>query len=380
MTDALDRVAGLVLRETGIELRATQRAALLAAVSRIQPGLDAAEFLRLAADHVTGPAAVARLVEEITIKETTLLRNPGEFQMIDWRCLVNPASEAGPRTARVWSAGCATGEEVYTLALLAAEALGVAPAPVRVLGTDISELALARARAGVYGARAVRALAGPRSRYFRLDGPSATVGEELRSMVEFRQHNLIRDPAPENEPFDLVVCRHVLIYFSADAVERAVTTLQAALRPEGTLILGAADMLAAGPFIRRRGRRAPVVRVSVAKDPPTPVRRPARRLTGAPAIEADEWCTRGLRQLDAGDPGEAVESLRRALYLDPTLSLAAFALGNAYEAVGDREAARRSYARALLSLDRGGGHRAPLAVTAADVALACEHRLKALAT
>ena len=104
----------------------------------------------------------------------------------------------GRPTIRVWSAGCATGEEPYTLALLAAEAFAPAPPPVDVLGTDISAAALAAAAAGGTASapsgalddHAAPALPGPAGRRQYL------VGKRLRGLVRFRRHNLVRDPTP----------------------------------------------------------------------------------------------------------------------------------------------------------------------------------------
>jgi predicted TPR repeat methyltransferase len=308
----------------------------------------------------------------------------------------------------VWSAGCATGEEAYTLALLADEAFAPANAPVDVLGTDISVAALAAAAAGQYGERAVRAVAAPsRGRYLDLqaDG-SYLVRERLRRLVRFRRHNLASDPFPPRgeAAFDLVACRNVLIYFGHPLVGRVIESLDGSLRPGGLLMLGAADAL-----MRTTGRLAdPVTGPAFPRRAGRPLRRPLGRKPaqsreqrlaaaldaadkgdrdGAIAqvasaladnpLDADAHFVLGLVTLEAGEPARAVAALRRALYADPAFWLAAFTLGRAHDALGDAPAARRAYERVLRTIDPAD-HRHELIlqqVDIGDITAACRLRL-----
>jgi chemotaxis protein methyltransferase CheR len=203
----LGEIAELVRREIGITLTVSQETALRAALGRAAPGLDHRAFLRAAADPLTGRALVERLIDEVTIKETTFLRDRRQLDAITWHGLLEVARAAGSDTIRVWSAGCATGEEPYTLALLAAEAFGTAEPPVDILGTDVSSAALAAAAHGSYRERAVGALDDSwRRRSLERQEDRYVVKEELRRLVRFRQHNLSREPIPPlgEEMFDLV--------------------------------------------------------------------------------------------------------------------------------------------------------------------------------
>jgi chemotaxis protein methyltransferase CheR len=313
----LERIAEFVRRETRIVLPPARETAILAAVARAAPGLDPGAFLRAASDPAGGRGLVDCLIDEVTVQETTFLRDRYQLNAIGWHSLLQAARAAGSGTIRVWSVGCASGEEAYTLALMAAEAFAPAPGPVDVLGTDISGAALAAAAAGRYRERAVRALEPPlRSRYLDLqaDG-SYLVGDRLRSRVRFRRHNLAGDPKPPSGEagFDLIACRNVLIYFEAPFAEQVIESLERSLRPDGLLMLGAADALT-------RTASRPAVRPRAAEGT---LRRPAK----------------------------AVAALRRALYADAEFSLAAFTLGRAYDALGDISAARRAYEQALRTLD-----------------------------
>lgn len=232
-----------------MELPAAREAALRRAVGRAAPGLAPEAFVRAASDPLGGRGLVERLIDEITVQETSFLRDRAQLDAIAWHSLLAARDEAGATTSpvRVWCVGCATGEEAYTLAMLAAEAFAPQPAPVSVLGTDISGAALAAAQAGSYRERAIRALSpGQRLRYLerQADG-TYLVKAGLRAHVRFRRHNIARDPAPPlgELPFHAVVCRNVLIYFEAAVAERVIQALEGALYPGGMLVLGAADAL-----------------------------------------------------------------------------------------------------------------------------------------
>ena len=411
MKDPLAEIAELILRETGVALPAARQSPLRAAVARVAPGLDPGAFLRATSDPAGGRALLDKLIDEVTNQETTFLRDRRQLDAIPWPSLLRGVQAAGSGTIRVWSAACASGEEVYTLALLAAEALAPAQTPVDVLGTDISGAALAAAAAGRYRERAVGALTlSLRQRYLEQQADSSyLVGERLRGLVRFRRHNLALDPIPPRgeDGFDLVLCRNVLIYFEAPLVERVIGLLRRSVRPGGMLVLGAADALRrpAGSLAARAGLpesevsspqrtlRRPLVR------PLQPALSREQRLTAAldaadkgarddalagvaslladDPLDADAHFVRGLVTLAAGEPAQAVAALRRALYTDATFALAAFVLGRSYDALGDMPAARRAYEQALRTLDPED-HRHELLlqqVDIGDIAAACRARL-----
>jgi chemotaxis protein methyltransferase CheR len=412
----LAEITELVLRETGVALPAGREAALSAAIGRVAPGLDPGAFLRATADPRSGRGLVDRLIDQVTNQETTFVRDRPQLEAIGWHSLMRSARAAGSGTVRVWSAGCATGEEPYTLALLAAEALVPAHAPVDVLGTDVSGAALAAAIAGRYRPRAVGALeASLRERYLDRQADSTyLVGGQLRRLVRFRRHNLARDqiPPPGEVGFDVVTCRNVLIYFEAPLARRVIKLLEGSLRPGGVLVLGASDALQrrAGPPAGRAGRSAGDAGAAADSGlPGRQFRRPlghqrhpwsreqwlaaaldaadkgerANALTAVDAVlagnplDADAHFVQGLVWLAAGESAKAVAALRRALYTDATFALAAFTLGRCYDALGDISAARRAYEQALRTLDPDD-HRHEMMlqqVDIGDIASACRARL-----
>lgn len=261
MTSAIDRVAELVRRETGIRVHGAQYPALASAIGRAFPEGGAAAVLEAAARPGESEQAIARLIDEVTIKETSFFRERRQLDAIDWPGLLANARAHGAGEIRVWCAACATGEEAYSLALLACEAFGSRQPPVRILATDVSGAALAAARAGRYRERSLRAVPGPlRERYFEPGGGAFVVGGALRGVVAHARHNLVAEPAPPpgETQFDLIVCRNVLIYFDGDTADEVVARLRNAIRPGGALILGSADALSgAGPIADSRRRRSP---------------------------------------------------------------------------------------------------------------------------
>jgi chemotaxis protein methyltransferase CheR len=417
MSDALARVANVIRSEIGIVVKEVQFPALAAALGRVDPGMDAERFLAgVDADRTL----IERLADEVTIQETYFFREPRELRAIDWQRLLAAARERGADTVQIWVPACATGEDAYSLAILAAEALGSDP-PVSILGTDISGPALQAAESGRYSGRSLRNLEPEtRERHFPPEDDRHRVRLGLRSLVRFRHHNLVSDPSPPlgEIPFDVIACRNVLIYFDRETVESVVRSLESALNPDGYLILGAADRLtgttarldrlALDQPVERRRTPAPEPErtlrrpLGVEVESPNvvgPGRRAEDRIEDAlraadagdleaavaiteavlarDALDADAYFVRGLAQLGLGDPQDAVTSLRRALYIDPSFGLAAFKLGRAHDATGDERAARRAYEQALRVLDpEDERHRAILdQVDLGDVAAACRARL-----
>jgi chemotaxis protein methyltransferase CheR len=422
MTAGFAGLAALIRRETGILLGPSRETALRAAVARAAPGLGPEEFLAAAADPVQRGELIGRLVDEVTIQETSFVRDRDQLDAIAWHELAATALAEGRRVVRVWSAGCATGEEAYTLALLAAEVFTTAVPPVEVLGTDISAAALRAAAAARYRPRAVRGLGAILlQRYFRPQPDGAyQVAARLRELVRFRQHNLARDPFPPpgESQFDLVVCRNVLIYFAPRLAAQVIGSFERSLRPRGRLLLGAADALqrvsrlpapAPGPQPQpgaaqlpppgtpRGSRRPPRAELRPAARPPARSR--AQRLAAALAaadhgdpglaarltatllaedpLDPEAHFVRGLVALGAGEPQRAVTELRRALYADATFALAAFTLGRAYDELHDGPAAQRAYRQALGLLDPEDNRYELLLqqVDIGDIAAACRARL-----
>lgn len=201
----------------------------------------------------------ARLLDTITINVSKFYRNPEVWAAVAE--LVLPDVFARPGPICMWSAGTATGEEPFTLAMLVREYLEETSrldelSRVDIEATDIDVRALGRAREASYPPLALAETPrAARDRWFEAGGPPFRVKDEIRNMVRFTQGDLIRDPA-RNE-LDLVICRNVFIYFERDVQERLLTRFTDALRPGGWLVLGKVETLlgpAAGRLENVRSR------------------------------------------------------------------------------------------------------------------------------
>ncbi len=407
----LSRAAGLVFDDS----RKQSMAYSVAERVRAAGVSDVDAYLRLLDD----PVERQRLLDEVTIQETHFFRNPPQVRAL--RAHVLPEllrhAEAHGRRLRIWSAGCSTGEEPYSIAMMLREVLpSTAGWDVKVLATDLSSRALEAARTGAYGSRAVQ-LATPDqlARFFvATDDGRFEVRPEVRELVEFRHHNLVTEavPFPPSERIDLVLCRNVTIYFGRDTTRALMTRLHGCLRDGGYLFLGHSETLwqvsedfrlvslgtgDAAAFVYRRPtalpeRRAvlPDRRTLDVGPPPAPERRlRVRRAEVVAAPTADElldkaraslraglyeqaaayaeeaasaeplrveaFYLRGLALVDAGRDPDALVDLRKAVYLDPTLGFAHFLLAGVLDRLGHPAAAAREYAAAADTLGRQPG-------------------------
>src|SRR5687767_13705810 len=200
---------------------------------------DYLDYLELHADEFTA------LFNTILINVTGFFRDPEAWGFL--RTEVLPplvAAKGSTETLRVWSAGCASGEEAYTLAILLAELLG--PAEVRdrvkIYATDDDEEALTHARHGSYSEREIRGVPTDLlDRYFDLTGGRYVFRKDLRRSVIFGRNDLVQD-APISR-IDLLVCRNTLMYLNAETQSRILSRFHFALGDGGILFLGKAEML-----------------------------------------------------------------------------------------------------------------------------------------
>ncbi len=232
----LAEIAQVLAEVAGISLAGgldrALRAGLAGAAAALGTDGDAIARRVLARD----PEAIAALVEHSVIGETAFWRHPEQLEAVSRLA----AGRTGP--LRLWSAGCATGEEPYSVAIALLEA-GRAASGDRILATDVSKRALATARAAAYGPRALRKLPVElAARWFVPQDARLVVADEVRALVAFERHNIVTDPPPGAGAFDVVLCRNVLIYFDPTAAAGVLYRLAGALKPGGVLVLGPVEL------------------------------------------------------------------------------------------------------------------------------------------
>lgn len=232
---ASEEIRSWVQRETGIVI-GPWAGAFEWRLARIQAryGCERTEDLWDALESGHGGPLRDEVIDAATTQETSWFRDAAAFDAL--RAIVLSRG----RPLAVWSAGCAGGQEIYSVAMVLAEANVLAGS--RLLATDISANALRRAREARYLAfQMARGLSNRRREtYFHRSGNQWTLNAGIREAVEFRQHD-VRDGLAER--FDLILCRHVLIYFGTDTQRLVLERLARSLRPGGYLALGNAESL-----------------------------------------------------------------------------------------------------------------------------------------
>lgn len=227
----------LVTARLGKRLRATQRASIGEYCDLLRSGGQEEEL--------------AHLIDAISTNHTFFFRENAHFDFV--RQTVIPDMLARARTENwprflTWSAASSTGEEPYSLAITLAEALGPSRWPWHIDATDISHRVLAKAQAGVYREDTVSKMPAAmlRTHFQRGTGPqdgNYRVKPELRAQVSYRQLNLLEGEPPFPEPFHLIFCRNVMIYFDRPTQEELVNKLTRHLIPGGYLIVGHSESL-----------------------------------------------------------------------------------------------------------------------------------------
>ncbi len=192
------------------------------------------------------PVELAALYQDFLIRVTEFFRDPAAFDALRQYVLPILCEGRSPKQPiRIWVPGCATGEEVYSVAIALLEYLGGVPPPlqVQIFGTDVSEAALQKARAGVYPANALHEVSAERlERFFVRQNSDYRIAKEIRDLCLFARQDVTRDP-----PFsrlDLISCRNLLIYLDDVAQRRILRTFHYALRPQGMLFFGPAESVA----------------------------------------------------------------------------------------------------------------------------------------
>lgn len=232
-----DSLRRLIREHGGIALGENKSAMLRARLGKVlrRHGLETFRaYCRHVTDDTTGEA-VQEILDAVATNKTSFFREAEHFALL--KRLQPPHA-----TPRIWCAGCATGEEAYTLAMTLAEA-----PRADILATDLSTKALAVARRGVYSEERLAGIPRAQLRRFFLRGEGAQSGNykikpAFASWIRFQRHNLL-EPLPGEAPFDAIFCRNVLIYFTRELQLEVVSRFLARLRPGGLLFLGHAESL-----------------------------------------------------------------------------------------------------------------------------------------
>jgi chemotaxis protein methyltransferase CheR len=239
-------LTGIVLNEQKAYLFETRLGPLMRELSC---GTFSELYLKIKRD-LSGRLA-QKLIDAMTTGETMFFRDPPVFQLLQHKLLpelIDRRKRQNPKGAipiRIWSAGCSTGQEVYSIAIVLKELLGsFSGYNIKILGSDISDEAIARASRGIYTKIEVeRGLPADKlPKYFTPVPNGYKISDELRAFATFRKLNLMEDFFFIGK-FDIVFCRYVAIYFSEQDKVRLFLRIAKVMEPDGALILGATESL-----------------------------------------------------------------------------------------------------------------------------------------
>ncbi|MBA2662551.1 MAG: hypothetical protein H0U74_09675 [Bradymonadaceae bacterium] len=413
-TSTSELACQLIGKWTGFELRPTtpkRLEDLLESRSQALGHACARDYVVALTELAASDSEPQRLVNLITNGLTAFWRD--EPQLNALRSVLESSADVG-RPLRIWCAGCSTGEEPYTVAMIVAEA-GL---EAKILGSDINTDFLRLAKRAHYSAWSLRRLSADRARRFftQPDAQTWQIGDELRAMVEFRHHNLL-SAAPSLQPgapWDVILCRNVLIYFDARSTARVYHHFGGALHRNGYLLLGSSEQIISEPGIEPPFRAARLAEGFVYRLSTTPsgqtiqpgelfvgsdkdtwqaldrpvgassqleeetseiedsdtistlLRATASHLASSnhdgaiAAAEAavsydplvpESYCLMGQALNQGGARLQALEAFRKALFLEPHNWFAAAQAAMIYNVVGEDEAARRTWRQAIEGLD-----------------------------
>ena len=241
-------IAGIARRVAGLSLSPAKNAMISARIARRLRATGQPDFSAYAAylESRSGEDELRMLISALTTNVSHFFREEHHFRTLEalLQSRLIPEAKAG-RRVRIWSAGCATGQEPYSVAITVLRLLPDAAAcDLRILATDIDETALARARAGRYTRRQLEGVSATdlRKHFREVSADEMDAGDDLRAIVHFRPLNLIGE-WPFRGTFDVVFCRNVVIYFDAATQASLWPRFHRALSPEGVLFIGHSERL-----------------------------------------------------------------------------------------------------------------------------------------
>jgi chemotaxis protein methyltransferase CheR len=409
------RIFALIQARTGLHLSDHQREEVPRLLqdrlqSKLVNGISQM-MLILAQEPLTHPLWDA-LIKVITVGETYFYRNADQFNALRRDVLmplIAQRRKSNRKELRLWSAGCATGEEPYSLAMLLVELLpDIAEWSITVLASDLNAASLERAEQGIYRSWSFRneTPTALRDRFFKANGDSYLLIPAIKKMVRFFQLNLIADeyPSPYNGTvaLDVILCRNVTIYFDQKTTEDIAQRFCRCLNDDGWLVVGHAEplatvyqgftprnftntviyqknapfMAAEVPYVAPPPPPPPIKVIPQRQSAPVPIKETPKASTPAPvnylkkakeAADQEQWADalkwltkaekqnkfephvyylRALVQLHDDDQRAALTSLRQALYCEPSFVLAHYTLGEIHAKAGDHKLAIQHWQQA----------------------------------
>ncbi len=178
-------------------------------------------------------------VNYLTINVSEFYRNPAQWNVMD-KDIIPELIEKFGKNLKIWSAACSTGDEPYSLVMALSRHLPLNQ--IKIYATDLDKQVLAKAKVGLYSAKSIASVPDDlKKKYFKEVGGAYQISEEIKSRVDFKEHNLLKDAYPSN--YHMIVCRNVLIYFTEEAKDEVFVKFQKALTKGGILFIGSTEQI-----------------------------------------------------------------------------------------------------------------------------------------
>ena len=179
-----------------------------------------------------------QFINFLTINVSEFYRNPDQWKLLDKD--VFPLLLSKSKSLKIWSAACSTGDEPYSLVMALSRHLPLSN--IRIIATDIDKQVLQQAKVGLYNEKSIASVPDDlKKKYFTKVGASYQISDEIKRCVQFKEHNLLKDPYPKD--CDLIVCRNVVIYFTDDAKNEIYQKFHASLKSQGVLFIGSTEQI-----------------------------------------------------------------------------------------------------------------------------------------
>lgn len=241
----------IIYRETGINMSDKKKKLIVARLSKRLRALDLAnftqyyEYLNKSTDSQN---EIVNLINRVTTNKTSFFREQHHFDFLSRELLpqiITQGNASGARRLRIWSAGCSSGEEPYTIAMVVSEAFKAHRGwDIKVLATDLDTDVLSRAIEGEYPTQALLPVQKEYvHRYFTRSPGGYTANNSLKSMISFRKLNLMDTTFPMKRPFDMIFCRNVIIYFDTQTKENLLSHFHSHLKDGGHMFIGHSESL-----------------------------------------------------------------------------------------------------------------------------------------
>lgn len=187
----------------------------------------------------TDKAKFEEFVNYLTINVSEFYRNPSQWDVMDRDVIPELIRKFG-KSLKVWSAACSTGDEPYSLVMALSRHLPLNQ--IKIFATDLDKQVIEKAKIGLYTEKSIASVpADLKKKYFTKVGPSWQISNEIKSRVEFKEHNLLKDTYPT--AYHMIVCRNVLIYFTEEAKDEVFVKFQQSLAKGGILFIGSTEQI-----------------------------------------------------------------------------------------------------------------------------------------